>query len=158
MKKCIHTFKIENMPLQPSTIYFCPWQMSQSAFLPVKPYILIGNHVRVKSSGLARGLANARPPGSATFANAPPPGLTRRANAPQLPGGELGAGGIDWCIKGRGHDRRLSLDPNSSPKLPRKKTAILTMLYKMHCTSWDRPTEISRAGRPISQAYEQTHV
>ena len=98
MKKCIHTFKIENMPLQPSTIYFCPWQMSQSAFLPVKPYILIGNHVRVKSSGLARGLANARPPGSATFANAPPPGLTRRANAPQLPGGGLGAGGIDWCI------------------------------------------------------------
>ena len=61
--------------------------MSQSAFLPVKPYILIGNRVRVKSSGLARGLANARPPGSATFANAPPPGLTRRANAPQLPGG-----------------------------------------------------------------------
>ena len=93
------------MPLQPSTIYFCPWQMSQSAFLPVKPYILIGNHVRVKSSGLARGLANARPPGSATFANAPPPGLTRWANAPQLPGGGgggggggLGAGGIDWCI------------------------------------------------------------
>ena len=42
--------------------------------------------MRVKSSGLARGLANARPPGSATFANAPPPGLTRWANAPQLPG------------------------------------------------------------------------
>ena len=70
--------------------------MSQSAFLPVKPYILIGNRVRDKSSGLARRLANARPPGSATFANAPPPGLTRRANAPQLPGGRgLGAGGID---------------------------------------------------------------
>ena len=54
--------------------------------------------MRVKSSGLARGLANARPPGSATFANAPPPGLTRRANAPQLSGGggggALGAGGI----------------------------------------------------------------
>ena len=50
---------------------------------------------------MARGLANARPPGSAKFANAPPPGLTRRANAPQLPGGGgggLGAGGIDWCI------------------------------------------------------------
>ena len=64
--------------------------MSQSAFLPVNPscsFILIGNRVRVKSSGLARGLANARPPGSATFANAPPPGLTRGANAPQLPGG-----------------------------------------------------------------------
>ena len=43
--------------------------------------------MRVKSSGMARGLANARSPGSAKFANAPPPGLTRRANAPQLPGG-----------------------------------------------------------------------
>ena len=47
----------------------------------------------VKSSGLARGLANARLPGSATFANASPPGLTRRANAPQLPGG----GGGGWA-------------------------------------------------------------
>ena len=46
-------------------------------------YILIGNCVRIKSSGMARGLANARPPGSAKFANAPPPELTRRANAPQ---------------------------------------------------------------------------
>ena len=52
--------------------------------------------MRVKSSGMVRGLANARPPGSAKFANAPPPGLTRRANASQLPGGGgLGAGGID---------------------------------------------------------------
>ena len=50
-------------------------------------YILIENRVRVKSSQMARGLANARPPGSAKFANALPPGLTRRANAPQLPGG-----------------------------------------------------------------------
>ena len=36
---------------------------------------------------MARGLANARPPGSAKFANAPPPGLTRRANARSSPGG-----------------------------------------------------------------------
>ena len=52
--------------------------------------------MRVKSSGLARGLTNAVQ-GSAPFANAPPPGLTWQANAPQLPGGggELGAGGID---------------------------------------------------------------
>ena len=46
-------------------------------------YILIGNRVRIKSSGRAPGLANARPPGSTKFANAPPPGLTRPANAPQ---------------------------------------------------------------------------
>ena len=44
--------------------------------------------MRVKGSGMAPGLANTRPPGSAKFADAPPLGLTRQANAPQLPGGE----------------------------------------------------------------------
>ena len=44
----------------------------------------MGNRLRVKSSEMAPGLANARPPGNAKF-----------ANAPQLPGGEgLGASGI----------------------------------------------------------------
>ena len=52
--------------------------------------------MRVKSSGMARGLANARTPGSAKFANAPPLGLTRPRSSR---GGGLGAGGIDWCIK-----------------------------------------------------------
>ena len=57
--------------------------------------------MRVKSLGMAPGMANAQSPGSAKFANAPPPGLTWRANAPQWPGGgggggaALGAGGID---------------------------------------------------------------
>ena len=66
--------------------------MSQSAFLPVKPYILIGNHVRVKSSGLARGLANARPPGSATFANVQP----RDWQGGQMPR-SCPEGGGDWA-------------------------------------------------------------
>ena len=50
--------------------------------------------MRVKSLGMALGLANggpgvgnARPPGSEKFANAPPPGLTR-------PGG--GGAGRSW--------------------------------------------------------------
>ena len=49
--------------------------------------------MRVKSSGVAPVLANARPPGSAKFANAPPPlpGLTRRANAAESRGGGEGA-------------------------------------------------------------------
>ena len=47
--------------------------------------------MRVKSSGMAPGLANAGPPGKAKFANAPPPGLTRRANT--LGGGGGGGGG-----------------------------------------------------------------
>ena len=50
---------------------------------PLCSYILIGNRVRIKSLGIALGLANAQPLGSAKFANAPPPGLTRQANAPQ---------------------------------------------------------------------------
>ena len=61
--------------------------------------------MRVKSSGLAPGLANARPPGSAKFANTTSPGLTRRGTAPlrSSPGGGggrgvLGAAEIDCCI------------------------------------------------------------
>ena len=59
--------------------------------------------MRVKSSGLAPGLANARPLGSAKFANTTSPGLTRRETAPfrSSPGGGrgvLGAAGIDCYI------------------------------------------------------------
>ena len=55
-------------------------------------YVLIGNRVRVKSSGLA----NARPPGNAKFASASPPGLVRREMSRSSPGGwGLGAAGID---------------------------------------------------------------
>ena len=76
--------KIENMPLQTSSFFFRPCQMSQSACFSSKflcSDILIGDRVRVKSSGLAK----ARTPGSAKFANALPPDRqgTRQANAPQ---------------------------------------------------------------------------
>ena len=49
--------------------------------------------MRVKSSGMAPGLANAWHPGIAKFANAPPPGLTRRAKRRSSLGG---VGGGDW--------------------------------------------------------------
>ena len=50
--------------------------------------------MRVKSSGMALGLANAWHPGIAKFANAPPPGLTRRAKRrSSLAGGVGGWGG-----------------------------------------------------------------
>ena len=77
------------MPLQPSSIYSCPYILTDEPICVFSnktfcgSYILIGNRVRVKSSGMAPGLANARLPGSTKFANAPPPGLTGRANAPQ---------------------------------------------------------------------------
>ena len=74
--------------------------MSRSAFFSSKTFcvgcILIGNRVRVKSLGMAPGLANARPPGSAKFANVPPPGLTWRANALQWPGGRGQGAGRRW--------------------------------------------------------------
>ena len=43
--------------------------------------------MHVKSSGIALGLANARPLGSAKFAYAPPLGLKRQANAKEQPRG-----------------------------------------------------------------------
>ena len=47
-----------------------------------------------KSSGIARGLANARPPGSAKLANAPSPGLTRPGKCPAV---AWGGGGGGWA-------------------------------------------------------------
>ena len=64
----------KSMPLQPSTIF----PVFDSARFCSKTYIRIGNHLHVKSSGVAQGLAK--------FANSPPPGLR---------GGALGAAGID---------------------------------------------------------------
>ena len=49
--------------------------------------------MRVKSSGMARGLANARPPGGAKFANVPPPGL----QGGQMPRTGSSPGGGDWA-------------------------------------------------------------
>ena len=53
--------------------------------------------MRVKSSGMDRGLANARPPGSAKFANAPPPGTDKASKCPAVAWGKGGGGtgGID---------------------------------------------------------------
>ena len=51
--------------------------------------------MRVKSSGMAPGLANARPPDSAKFANGPPPGLTRREMSRSSRGGWAQAELID---------------------------------------------------------------
>ena len=67
---------------------------------PVKSssYILIENRVRVKSLGIAPGLANARPPGSQNL-QMPHPGDWQGGQLPRSsPGGCLGAAGIDWSI------------------------------------------------------------
>ena len=67
--------------------------MSQSAFLPVKPYNLIGNRVRVKSSGLARGsVANARPR-AVQHLQMPNPGTDKAGKCPAV----ARRGGGDWA-------------------------------------------------------------
>ena len=64
--------------------------------------------MRVKSAGIAPGLANAWPPGSAKFANAPPLGLTRRANARGGGGGWLGQLEFTDALFHRSYRYRLS--------------------------------------------------
>ena len=54
--------------------------------------------MRVKSSGIARGLGNARPPGTTKFANAPTPGTDKAGKGPAVAPGGLGGAGIDRCI------------------------------------------------------------
>ena len=49
----------------------------------------------VKSSGMAPGLANARPPGSAKFCKCPIPGTDKAGKCPAVARGAVGAGGID---------------------------------------------------------------
>ena len=100
MKKCMH--KIENMPLQPSPIYSCPWQMSQSVFLPVNllcSYILIGNCVRGQKLANGPGVGKCPAPGQCNICKFPTPGTDKAGKCPQVArGGGLGPAGIDWCI------------------------------------------------------------
>ena len=129
--------KVENMPLQTSSVFSHPF----SSKILCVVYILIGNRVRVKSSGLAPGLANARPPGSARFANAPPPGMTRRANGPAVAVGEgvwrswnwL----IDWCIK---ISEILGLNAGTKKRVyVRTPAPVCTCIPGFHMTSQPRP-------------------
>ena len=73
--------------------------------------------MRVKSSGLVRGLADARPPGSTNICKCPTPGTDKGGKCPG--GGGLGAGGIDWCIR----EFKTVLDSgfhnvDSTPRIP----------------------------------------
>ena len=82
--------------------------MTESAFFPSKnylsSYILIGNRVRDKSSGMAPGLANARPRAAQNLQMPHPRDWKGRQMPRSSPGAEVGGGeemgaaGIDWCI------------------------------------------------------------
>ena len=92
--------KIENMPLQPYSIFSCSWQMSQHACFPSKILcvvsILIGNHVHVKRLGIASGMANAWRPGSAKFTNAPDKARRANANPRGFSQGELSSTSLEF--------------------------------------------------------------
>ena len=62
----------------------CPWQMTQSAFC-LCSYILIGNHVHVKSSGIAPGLANAWLLASRKVCQCPTRGTEKAGKCPSVP-------------------------------------------------------------------------
>ena len=61
----------------------CPWQMTQSAFC-LCSYILIGNHVHVKSSGIAPGLANAWLLASRKVCQCPTRGTEKAGKCPSV--------------------------------------------------------------------------
>ena len=68
MKKCMH--KIEKMPLQTSSIFSHPWQMSQTPFFSSKTFCLVYSDRKplgVKSSGLAPGVAMPGPRAALTL-------------------------------------------------------------------------------------------
>ena len=103
MKKCMH--KIENMPLQLSSIYSCPWQMSQSVFFPVKPSVQLYSDRKQRACqklGNGQGVGKCPSPGQCKICKCPTPGTDNAGKCPSVAwgegGGGLGAGGIDWCV------------------------------------------------------------
>ena len=94
---------MENMPLQPSPIYSCSWQVSQSTFFPVNllcSYILIGNCVRGQKLTNGPGVGKCPASGQCKICKFPTPGTDKAGKCPQLArGGGLVPAGIDWCIR-----------------------------------------------------------
>ena len=69
------------------------WQMSQSAFFPSKilcSYYLIGNRVRVKSSGMAPGFGECPVPGQHKICKCPTPGTDEAGKCPAVARGGAG--------------------------------------------------------------------
>ena len=115
MKKCMH--KIENMPLQTSSIVSRPWQMSQSACFFSKILCAVVFWQETACVSKARGW---QMPGPGTAQNLQMPNPRDwqggQLNAPQQPGRRLGAVGIDWCIN---HTKKNVFGiPTEIPTLP----------------------------------------
>ena len=94
MKKCMD--KIENMPLQISSIFSRPWQMSQSACFSSKILCVVSCERKPRACqklGVGPGVGKCPAPGQRKSCKCPTPGLKRRANTPQHPKGGGGGGG-----------------------------------------------------------------
>ena len=86
--------EMENMPLQPSSIYSCPWQMRQSAFFPVKPSVYLYSD-RKKLRACQKlwngpGVGKWPAPGQCKISQMPTP---RDWQGGQMPRRSLGGGG-----------------------------------------------------------------
>ena len=93
--------------------------------------------MRVKRSGLAPGLANARSPGGAKFANAPSQGGDKAGKCPAVARGRgggswLGTAGIDWCITLPKYEQ-----PTPSSPLPDSDQLISTIWSSFQFITWE---------------------
>ena len=98
MKKCMH--KIENMPLQSSSIFSRSWQTSQSAcFSSIKSSVWLYSDKKPRACqklGVAA-------PGQRKICKCPTPGIDKAGKCPAVAWGDggLGAAEIDWCVRPR---------------------------------------------------------
>ena len=87
------------MPLQPSTIYSCPWQMSQATFFPVKPSVQLYSDRKLCAChklGNGLGVGKCLVPGQCKICKFPTPGTDKADKCPAVAGGAGGAG-HRWC-------------------------------------------------------------
>ena len=85
--------KIENMLLQPSTIYSCPLQTSQSAFFPVKPSVWLHSDRTPRARqklGNGPGVGKCPAPGQCKICKCPTPGTDKAGKCPAVVRGGWG--------------------------------------------------------------------
>ena len=84
--------KIENMLLQPSTIYSCPLQTSQSAFFPVKPFVQLYSDRKPRACqklGNGPGFGKCPAPGQCKICKCLTPGSDKEGKCPAVARGSL---------------------------------------------------------------------
>ena len=122
--------------------------MSQSAFFFQEnllcSYILIGNRVPVKSSGMPPGVGKCPVPGQCKICKCPTPGTDNAGKCPAVARGRgLGAGGIDWCIIFSNKKSVVSRRPfELTRELRQSRRLNITAKFQYHL-NWDMILNIS---------------